>query len=140
MKRRNDVYVIILRWFLLLISQHGTVPVMGEIDDMNGNCQGGEGCESQCGVYLAISSLPGVGIGMFAGRDFTERERLMKVGDQMIPIVDRSVPCLWDSYVWVGSLILRSIFFGVWRVSQDQYACMDSTSYAFFRLVIYRMD
>lgn len=39
---------------------------------------------TRCGVYLAMSTLPGTGIGMFAGRNFENGESIMgAVGDHM---------------------------------------------------------
>ena len=38
---------------------------------------------SQCGVYLAMSTLPGTGIGMFAGKNFEKGESIMSLGDHM---------------------------------------------------------
>ena len=66
--------------------------------------------QRQCGIYLAMSTLPGTGIGMFAGRNFQATERLMMTVDLAIPSVDQSEGCLWDSYTWV-----RSSFGIVWR-------------------------
>ena len=61
--------------------------------------------DNDCGVYLAFSTLPGTGIGMFAGRSFEKGDDLMDVGDHLIPIV--SLPqnhgepyFLWDEYTW----------------------------------------
>jgi hypothetical protein len=38
---------------------------------------------TQCGVYLAQSTLPGTGIGMFAGKNFAVGESIMAAGDHM---------------------------------------------------------
>eukprot|EP00934_Nitzschia_sp_Nitz4_P005813 Nitzschia sp. Nitz4//scaffold78_size91513//6535//8461//NITZ4_004913-RA/size91513-snap-gene-0.119-mRNA-1//1//CDS//3329558082//5803//frame0 len=62
--------------------------------------------QSECGVWLALSTLPGAGIGMFAGRDFKDGERFMLAGDHIIPIIDvithlNYMPFfLWDEYTW----------------------------------------
>lgn len=42
---------------------------------------------STCGIYLAPSTIPGAGMGMFAGRAFQESE-MVSPGDVLIPIVD----------------------------------------------------
>jgi len=62
--------------------------------------------KSQCGIYLALSTLPGTGLGMFAGRDFFKGEQMMLAGDHTIPIVDGIGVTLWDSYVWVGVIFV----------------------------------
>jgi hypothetical protein len=68
-----------------------------------------------CGIWLAPSTIPGAGLGMYAGRDFEEGESLQQnhlgeaVGDPVIPIVDHgshniriggSKGMLWDEYTW----------------------------------------
>jgi hypothetical protein len=61
----------------------------------------------ECGIWLAMSSLPGTGIGMFAGRSFNKGENLMRgLGDHCVPIVDigflhKDAYFLWDEYTWV---------------------------------------
>lgn len=67
--------------------------------------------EKPCGVYLALSTLPGTGIGMFAGRDYQKLDPLMEVGDHIIPILDMSLHqkrgefFLWDSYTWDPTVV-----------------------------------
>jgi hypothetical protein len=66
-----------------------------------------------CGIWLAPSTIPGAGLGMYAGHDFAKGESLQKnhlgepVGDPVIPIIDielhngnREVAMLWDQYTW----------------------------------------
>jgi hypothetical protein len=61
----------------------------------------------ECGVWLTMSSLPGTGIGMFAGQSFKTGDDMMEgLGDHIIPIVDfglyhSSTYFLWDEYTWV---------------------------------------
>lgn len=61
----------------------------------------------ECGVWLALSTLPGTGIGMFAGKEFKKDQEFMAIGDHIIPIVDftvyqnETVSFLWDEYIWV---------------------------------------
>jgi hypothetical protein len=72
-----------------------------------------QGNAKPCGVYLAMSTLPGTGIGMFAGRDYEPEEFLLELGDHTIPIVDLTLHqpdlsesdepppfWLWDEYTW----------------------------------------
>ncbi len=76
----------------------------------SGTCQPGENSEtihdSECGVWLALSTLPGAGIGMFAGKGF-EKDEVFMAGDLTVPIVDVETHqgpdlfFLWDEYTWV---------------------------------------
>mmetsp|Transcript_24210 Transcript_24210/g.57476 ORF Transcript_24210/g.57476 Transcript_24210/m.57476 type:complete len:665 (+) Transcript_24210:54-2048(+) len=42
-----------------------------------------------CLLYLAESTIPGAGLGMFAGKDFNEGELVGRVGDPAFPTVDQ---------------------------------------------------
>lgn len=59
-----------------------------------------------CGLWLAESSIPHAGIGMYAGRSYEKKEALAATGDVVIPIVDinfyhgSKFNFLWDSYTW----------------------------------------
>lgn len=72
----------------------------------------------ECGVYVGLSTLPGTGIGMFAGKDFQKGDELLSIGDHIIPIVDVGWEIennddrffLWDEYTW------NSNFFGAERM------------------------
>jgi hypothetical protein len=60
--------------------------------------------QSQCGLFLAPSSIPGAGLGIFAGdRRFAQGETV-GMGDLVIPIVDHGDWeggfFLWDEYTW----------------------------------------
>jgi hypothetical protein len=66
--------------------------------------------EQQCGLWLAPSSLPDTGLGMYAGRNYSQNEHLQDSGDMAIPIVDLRLhwddpdaSFLWDEYTWSGS-------------------------------------
>jgi hypothetical protein len=63
---------------------------------------------SQCGIYLAPSTIPGAGLGMFAGNARNKGD-MVTAGDLVIPIVekawhngdlDQDLPFLWDEYTW----------------------------------------
>lgn len=64
-----------------------------------------------CGVYLAPSTIPGAGLGMFAGQDFQKGDQVT-YGDIIIPIVELqwhnnfedNFFWLWDEYTWSHSL------------------------------------
>jgi hypothetical protein len=65
----------------------------------------------QCRIWLAPSTLPGAGLGMFAGSDFHPEEEFIRGGDITIAITDitqhNAAPgqepygtFLWDEYTW----------------------------------------
>jgi hypothetical protein len=62
-----------------------------------------------------MSTLPGTGIGMFAGKSFKEGDVMMPAGDHIIPFVDvglshgTNIFFLWDEYTWVSKRIFRSL-------------------------------
>lgn len=63
--------------------------------------------ELTCGVWLAKSTIPSAGYGMFAGKDFAKDEDLVPSGDVVIPVVDinihhEGIRFLWDEYTWDG--------------------------------------
>ena len=68
----------------------------------------------ECGIWLAKSTIPGSGLGMFAGRDFKPKEPMLESGDIVIPIVDIAInqlgdndwEFLWDEYTWDSSSVL----------------------------------
>lgn len=62
-----------------------------------------------CGVYLAPSTIPGAGLGMFAGRSF-KRNDIVTQGDIVIPISEidwhngfQLSFFLWEEYTWSHS-------------------------------------
>ena len=64
--------------------------------------------DEECGIWLALSTLPGTGIGMFAGKRFVKQEIFM-AGDHIVPIIDfvnyqrnEDEPFLWSEYTWVS--------------------------------------
>ena len=59
-----------------------------------------------CGVYLAPSTIPGAGLGMFAGRDY-KRHDVVTQGDVVIPLSELDWHngfklnfFLWEEYTW----------------------------------------
>ena len=65
---------------------------------------------SECGVYLAPSTIPGAGLGMFAGKDFNKGDRVT-YGDIVVPLVElewnngnNKFFWLWDEYIWGHSV------------------------------------
>jgi hypothetical protein len=62
-----------------------------------------------CGVWFAKSTIPGAGLGLFAGKDFQESEPLLSTGDVVISVVDgklhrkKRFKFLWDDYTWDGT-------------------------------------
>jgi hypothetical protein len=69
-----------------------------------------------CGIWLAPSTIPGAGLGMFAGQKYEKDQELQVVGDVVIPVVDMvehqdgdvDYTFLFDEYTWsAGSLGLE---------------------------------
>jgi hypothetical protein len=67
--------------------------------------------DSQCGIWLAPSTIEGAGIGMFAGVDFAEGQELILGGDSVIAISDLALhntnkgfneTFVWEEYTWIG--------------------------------------
>ena len=71
---------------------------------------------SQCRIWVAMSTLPGTGIGMFAGAEPIQKgEEIMPgAGDHIIPIVDlelfhhegvllEDIFFFWDEYTWTAN-------------------------------------
>jgi hypothetical protein len=76
---------------------------------------------SECGVWVGLSTLPGTGIGMFAGKDFRKGDPLLSLGDHIIPIVDLGLNhaedtsfFLWNEYTW------NSGYFGMTRMGIEE--------------------
>ena len=73
--------------------------------DSQNSTAGRTSASDQCGVWVGMSSLPGTGLGMFAGKNFKHGELLLPVGDLIIPIVDlgsrQTNSFLWRDYTWV---------------------------------------
>jgi hypothetical protein len=68
-----------------------------------------------CGIWLAKSTIPNAGLGMFAGKPFQNGQDLLESGDIVIPIVDFSLHqwkyhyrLLWDDYTWDSDSTLSS--------------------------------
>mmetsp|Transcript_41202 Transcript_41202/g.99257 ORF Transcript_41202/g.99257 Transcript_41202/m.99257 type:complete len:625 (-) Transcript_41202:93-1967(-) len=94
-------------------------------DSESGTCTTNENIE--CGVWVGLSTLPGTGIGMFAGQDFRKGDPLLDYGDHIIPIVDinskfqnpkgerstEEVSFLWTEYTW------NADYFGMTRMGMD---------------------
>lgn len=61
--------------------------------------------DSVCGIWVAESTIRNAGLGMYAGKEFQEKQILQR--DLVIPIVDlemhnpnKKVELLWDEYTW----------------------------------------
>jgi hypothetical protein len=84
-------------------------------------CLGAPACvsagssETKCGLYLAPSSIPGAGSGVFAGDQLYRKGDIVGVGDIVIPIVElewhnrghhiMKYPFLWDEYTWHSEMV-----------------------------------
>lgn len=68
------------------------------------------GTTIKCGVYMAPSSIPGAGLGMYAGDKYYKTNDMVTLGDTVIPIFEynwnndggeyESSNFLWDEYTW----------------------------------------
>ena len=82
---------------------------VGTMDHVQEALHKQEGENDQCGIYFAKSTIPGAGLGMFAGKFFAKNSPLMPQGDLVVPIVDilthntGSWNFLWDEYTWEAS-------------------------------------
>jgi hypothetical protein len=77
--------------------------------------------ELECGLWLAPSTIPGAGLGMYAGRDFNASESMHRnhnhepVGDLCVPLVDiddhygSTLNLLLGDYTWKYVLDLCSL-------------------------------
>jgi len=66
----------------------------------------------ECGIYLAPSSIPFAGLGMYAGNRSIALDEVVTDGDILIPIVERpwhierslnDRKFLWNEYIWTGN-------------------------------------
>lgn len=62
---------------------------------------------AKCGIYLAPSSIPGSGLGMYVGNTSYNVNDIVAFQDVVIPIVDRDMHTgdvsrkwLFDEYIW----------------------------------------
>lgn len=64
----------------------------------------------ECGIYLAPSSIPGSGLGMYAGNRTFRKNDIVTDEDIVIPIFEREWHSnvkgkfLWDEYIWNGDV------------------------------------
>ena len=65
----------------------------------------------KCGIYLAPSTIPGAGMGMFAGHIAYEKGDLVSDFDLVIPLIEidwhngnQFYYFLWDEYVWSATM------------------------------------
>ncbi len=65
----------------------------------------------ECGLYLAPSTIPGAGLGMYAGSSQYEARSLVSDSDIMIPTWDLDYhngdddySHLWDEYTWSAGM------------------------------------
>jgi hypothetical protein len=90
---------------LLLCSSLLLAPTLATTnDDDNDN-------DLVCGIWFAKSTIPGAGLGIFAGKDFEAGNSVLPIGDVVIPLVDLPIHqakssnphFLWDEYTWDGA-------------------------------------
>ena len=79
--------------------------------DIDGNGEESNDSEADvCGLWFAKSSIPGAGLGMYAGKPFHKGDDLLPSGDVVVPVVDirsfgpkkerKNWIFLWDEYTW----------------------------------------
>lgn len=117
--RRLLAAAAILVLFELSHSQENTIEnEIIVVDSQNSTAKTPE--SDQCRIWLGISTIPGAGLGMFAGKDFNAGELLLPVGDLIIPIVDLGTRqtnfFLWYDYVWKP----HSGFYGSTKMSPNE--------------------
>jgi hypothetical protein len=71
--------------------------------------------ELVCGLWFAKSTIPGAGLGIFAGKDVESGTSVLPIGDVVIPLVDLNIHqgyknthnehFLWDEYTWDGGTL-----------------------------------
>lgn len=73
------------------------------------NEAGDNNIKNACSVYLAPSTIPGSGLGMFSGKYFYENDLVTK-GDIVIPLSEldwhlgfKDISFLWEEYTWSAS-------------------------------------
>ena len=84
------------------------VPWLATAEDHDKNDDGTDTEADVCGLWFAKSSIPGAGLGMYAGRDFQKGNELLPSGDVVVPVVDirsfhpndKKWIFLWDEYTW----------------------------------------
>ena len=61
----------------------------------------------ECGIYLAPSTIPGAGMGMFAGNKLYREGEMVTFGDIVVPVFEldwhnghEDYDFLWNEYVW----------------------------------------
>jgi hypothetical protein len=87
----------------------------------------------ECGYWLAPSSLPGTGLGMFAGRDFAKGEKFeYGAGDAVLPLSDVLFQSrkndflmpdfLWSQYTWTCPHLTLSVE-GSGKAAEETQEC-----------------
>ena len=76
-----------------------------ETNDPSIDNNGNPAASLECGLWLAPSAIENAGLGMYAGRNYSEGDYFQEVGDLCIPIVDlrehngqRRFEFLWGKY------------------------------------------
>eukprot|EP00536_Pseudo-nitzschia_multiseries_P018661 jgi/Psemu1/56654/gm1.56654_g len=94
-------------WFLMLILFSSSPSIA---NDIIGTKKRRYEPPNECGLYLAPSSIPGAGLGMYSGSKKYEAYELVSDSDLMIPTWDLDYHngndvyhFLWDEYTWSSS-------------------------------------
>jgi hypothetical protein len=78
---------------------------------------------SECGLYLAPSSIPGAGLGMYAGNKSYAKDDQVTYGDIVIPIIelDWNNDMDYGSFVWNEYTWNADVFPGMNEEADDMY-------------------
>lgn len=85
-----------------------TAPSNGNSNNNDDN-QSPDDLDETCGIWVAISTLPNSGLGMYAGKSYQPGE-LLPIRDHATPMFDVRIhhededeyPFLWEDYYWNG--------------------------------------
>ena len=92
------------RWGALLVM----ISIAAAAVDNETSADGSHQDPSVCGIYLAQSTIPGAGLGMFAGHYDYQENDLVGDSDLVIPVYDMKwnnfynddYVFLWEDYTW----------------------------------------
>jgi len=65
--------------------------------------------KQECGVYFAPSTIPGAGMGMFAGKDYA-KDSYITTGDIVIPLIDWNTQNLDYPLLPIDQVIMQKYY------------------------------
>jgi hypothetical protein len=104
MRKRNQRLAFLVALSSQFSVAHSNSNDSNNIDEANSQYK-------ECGIYLAQSTIPGAGLGMFAGSRHYKKKDLLTAGDLMVPVFEMDwhnghdyYNFLWDEYTWSADL------------------------------------